>query len=200
MEEGRAGGGALALVARALTLSRFVLLAPFLWLLSLVAAHPSPAARIALAGTYAFIALSDALDGRLARHARAASRRWARIDVVADMLFNFSALAAASLLGWMGPWVPAGVALLGGRFLWRIAADPGEAGPRVREDRAGKLAGVLYYALVGWVVAESATGGILGPSAVARGADAVFGYTLVAFWLGCDLPASSRPGRSTRSA
>jgi phosphatidylglycerophosphate synthase len=199
MEEGRAGDGVLALTARALTLSRFVLLAPFLWLLTSVAAQPSAPGRLALAGTFAFVALSDSLDGRLARRAGAASRRWARIDVVADMLFNFSALTAASLLGWMGPWVPAGVALLGGRFLWRIAADSGEAGPRVREDRPGKLAGVLYYVLVGWVVVESATGGILGSSAVARGADAVFAYTLVAFWLGRSPPASSRPGRSTKS-
>ncbi len=187
------------MVARALTLSRFVLLAPFLWLLGCAAAHPSPAARIALAGTYAFIALSDTLDGRLARRARAASRRWARIDVVADMLFNFSALTVACGLGWMGPWVPAGVALLGGRFLWRIAGDSGGSATRVREDRAGKAAGVLYYALVGWVVAESSAGGILGREALARGADAVFAYTLVAFWLGREPSTSSSRGRSTRS-
>ncbi|MET0153213.1 MAG: CDP-alcohol phosphatidyltransferase family protein [Candidatus Binatia bacterium] len=200
MEEGKAGGEVLALIARALTLSRFVLLIPFLWLLKAVAAHPSTPGRLALAGTYAFIALSDTLDGRLARRANAASRLWGRIDVVADILFNFSALTAASLLGWMGPWVPAGVAILGGRFLWRIAPDSDDPAPRVREDRAGKLAGFLYYALVGWVVAESSTGGILGPSAVARGADAVFAYTLVAFWLGREPPGSSRRGRSTRSA
>jgi hypothetical protein len=117
------------------------------------------------------------------------------------MLFNFSALTAASVLGWMGPWVPAGVALLGGRFLWRIAGNSGDSSPRLREDRAGKAAGVLYYALVGWVVAESSTGGILGASAVARGADAVFAYTLVAFWLGRGREPSTSPprGRSTRS-
>ena len=183
---------ALALVARGLTLSRFVLLPAFLWLLYSTDTHPTPPLRAALAGCYAFVALSDTLDGRLARRARAASRYWARIDVVADMLFNFSALAAVSLLGWMGPWVPAGVALLGGRFLWRIAADADDSTPRVREDRAGKAAGVLYYALVGWVVAESSTGGILGRAPVARGADAVFVYTLVAFWLG-RAPSSSSP-------
>ncbi len=188
------------MIARGLTLSRFVLLPPFLWLLHAADALPSLPHRVALAGCYAFIALSDTLDGRLARRARAASRRWARIDVVADMMFNFSALTAASFLGWMGPWVPASVALLGGRFLWRIAADAGDSAPRVREDRAGKLAGVLYYALVGWVVAESSTDGILGRSAVAHGADAVFIYTLVAFWLGREPPVSSPRGRSTRSA
>ena len=194
MEEGKSGGGALALAARGLTLSRLVGIVPFLWLLYSVAEHPSPPRRLALGGCYAFIALSDFLDGRLARRAGAASPRWARVDVGSDILFNLSALAAASRLGWMGPWVPAGVALLGGRFLWRIAADAGDSAEGLREDRAGKLAGVLYYALVGWVVAELSMGGILGRPALARGADAVFAYTLAAFWLGREPPISSRRG------
>jgi hypothetical protein len=181
-----------------LTLSRFVLLPAFLWLLYSADMHPTPPHRAALAGCYAFVALSDALDGRLARRARAASRRWARLDAGADISFNLSALAVASDLGWMGPWVPAGVALLGGRFLWRIAGDGGDSPARVREDRAGKIAGVLYYALVGWVVTELSTGGVLGRLMVERGADAVFGYTLLALWLG-RASSSSRCGRITKS-
>ena len=80
-------------------------------------------------------------------------------------------------------------------LLWTLLARA----PRVREDRAGKAAGVLYYALVGWVVAESSARGILGREAVARGADAVFAYTLAAFWLGRVPSTSSSRGRSTRS-
>jgi len=189
---------ALAFVARGLTLSRFVLLPAFLWLLYSADTHPRPPNRAALAGCYAFIALSDALDGRLARRGRAATRRWARLDAAADISFNLSALAAASHLGWMGPWVPGGVALLGGRFLWRIAGDRGDSSARVHEDRAGKTAGVLYYALVGWVVTELATGGVLGRRLLERGADAVFGYTLLALWLGRG-SSSSRRGRITKS-
>jgi phosphatidylglycerophosphate synthase len=181
-----------------LTLSRFVLLPAFLWLLYCAGRHPTPSNRAALAGCYTFVALSDALDGRLARRARATSRRWARLDAAADISFNLSALAASSHLGWMGPWVPAGVAILGGRFLWRIAADRGDSTERIREDRAGKAAGVLYYGLVGWVVAELTTGELLGRRLLARGADAVFGYTLLALWLGRG-SSPSRSGRMTRS-
>jgi phosphatidylglycerophosphate synthase len=178
-----------------LTLSRFVLLPAFLWLLYSADTRPTPSNRAALASCYAFVALSDALDGRLARRGRAASRRWARLDAAADISFNLSALAAASHLGWIGPWVPAGVALLGGRFLWRIAGDRGA----FREDPAGKTAGVLYYALVGWVVTELATGGgVLGRRLLDRGADAVFGYTLLALWLGRG-SESFRSGRITKS-
>jgi phosphatidylglycerophosphate synthase len=182
-----------------LTLSRFVLLPAFLWLLYSADTRPTPPNRAALVSCYAFVALSDVLDGRLARRGRAASRRWARLDAAADISFNLSALAAASHLGWMGPWVPAGVALLGGRFLWRIAGDRGDYSPaNVREDRAGKTAGVLYYALVGWVVTELATGGVLGRRLLERGADAVFGYTLLALWLGRG-SSPSRSGRITKS-
>jgi len=184
---------ALALIARGLTFSRVALLPPFLWLMYVVATSPSLPHRVALAGCYGFIASSDALDGRLARRARAATQRWARLDAAADILFNLSALAMASILGWMGPWVPAGVALLGGRFLWRIVGDTGHSPPRVREDRAGKAAGVLYYALVGWVVIELSTGGVLGRRVLGLGADAVFAYTLLVLWVGRE--SSSSGGR-----
>jgi len=63
---------ALALIARGLTLSRVALLPPFLWLMYVVATSPSLPHRVAIAGCYGFIASSDALDGRLARRARAA--------------------------------------------------------------------------------------------------------------------------------
>ena len=198
MTEATPTSRALALIARGLTLSRLALLPPFLWLMYVVATSPSLPHRVALAGCFGFIASSDALDGRLARRARAATQRWARLDAAADISFNLSALAAASHLGWMGPWVPAGVALLGGRFLWRIAGGLGDSPAHLREDRAGKTAGVLYYALVGWVVAELATGGVLGRRLLERGADAVFGYTLLVLWLGRG-PSSSRSGRITKS-
>jgi len=188
---------ALASIARGLTLSRFALLPVFLWLLYSADARPTPPLRAALAVCYAFVASSDALDGRLARRARAATRRWARLDAAADISFNASALAAASHLGWMGPWVPAGVAVLGGRFLWRTTADRGVSPPHAVGDRAGKTAGVLYYALVGWITAEVAAGGILGRFLLERGADAVFGYTLFALWVGRRAP--SPPARITKS-
>ncbi len=90
------------------------------------------------------------------------------------------------------------MALLGGRFLWRIVGDTGNSSPRAGEDRAGKAAGVLYYALVGWVVTEVSTGGVLGRRVLGLGADAVFGYTLLVLWLGGG-SSSSRGRRITKS-
>jgi len=167
---------ALALAARTLTLSRFASVAPFVWLLFHAASGESLGARLALASLYGLVVLSDFLDGRLARRAGAASATWARADVGADVLFNFSSLVAAAWIGLVGPWVAAGVALLGGRFLWSLFLG------EVREDGPGKLAGVLFYALVGWIVAEVAAGGLTGRFVVARAGDAVFLYTLAVFF------------------
>jgi len=188
---------AVATVARALTLARLAGVGPFLWLLVRVSRGASPGERAMLGVSYLFLALSDFFDGRLARRARAATPLWARADVGADIVFNVCSLGVAAWLRLVGPWVPAGVALLGGRFLVRSVRDGGHggyggSGGDLPEDRLGKLAGVAYYVLVGWIVAELASGGVLGGFALARGGDAVFLYTLVAFWLGRDRPMSSR--------
>jgi phosphatidylglycerophosphate synthase len=181
---------ALATLARALTLARLVGVGPFLWLLVRVHRGASPGARATLGLAYLFLALSDFFDGRLARRARAATAFWARADVAADIFFNVCSLGAAAWLRLVSPWVPAGVALLGARFFLRTMRDRGTGGV-LPEDRLGKLAGVAYYALVGWVVAELSTGGLLGRLALARGGDAVFLYTLVALWRGRERPMSS---------
>jgi phosphatidylglycerophosphate synthase len=180
----RAGSRSLAAAARALTLSRLVALPLFLWLIA--TAHATGAHRLALVALYGALAASDALDGRLARAAGAASARWGLVDVAADVVFNAASLGVAAALGLVGAWVPAGVVVLGGRFLLRAGragaarppADCAEAaGPRAVEDRAGKVAGVLYYVLVGLVVAEIAVG-VPPPAVVRRLGDAVFLYTL----------------------
>jgi len=183
---------ALAVAARTLTVARAVAIVPFIGLLLAAARGGSLATRCALVLCYGGVALSDFMDGKLARRAGAANPWWARADVGADILFNFSSLAAAAWLGLIGPWVAAGMALLGGRFLRRILRDPAPARPELSEDRLGKLAGVLYYGLVGSISAEVASGGLFGPFALARAGDAVFLYTLVAFWAGRARPMSSR--------
>ncbi|HSD09827.1 MAG TPA: CDP-alcohol phosphatidyltransferase family protein [Candidatus Binatia bacterium] len=189
---------AIATLARALTLARFAGVGPFVWLLVRVYQGAPPSERAMLGCAYLFLALSDFFDGRLARRAGAATADWARADVGADVFFNVCSLGAAAWLRLVGPWVPAGVALLGGRFLARSVRDGGSDGD-LPEDRLGKLAGVAYYALVGWIVAELVLGGILGRIAIARGGDAVFLYTLVAFWRGRERPMSSRRRRTKRS-
>lgn len=180
----------LAAAARGLTLARIVGLGPFLWLLVEVSAGAGVGTRAAIVVLYLALALSDFFDGCLARRARATSAFWARADAAADIVFNFSSLAVAAWLGLVGPWVAGGVAVLGGRFLWRAALQP-STDERLPEDRGGKLAGVSYYVLVGWVVLEVATGGIAGRFTLARAGDVVFLYTLVAFWRGRSRPMSS---------
>ena len=160
-------GALVAALARALTLVRFAAVVPFAWLLR---GDGGPA----LAVLFAAVALSDFLDGKLARLAGVASARWGLVDAAADVVFNFVALACAASLGVVGWWVPAAMGTLGGRFLLRSFAAPA-----IRYDGAGNLAGVLYYVVVGGVVLRI----VLGiPSAwiVARSGDGVFLYTLFA--------------------
>ncbi len=157
----------LTVTARSLTLLRLAATAPFVWLF--VSGDGFP-----LAALFGAVALSDWLDGRMARRAGTASARWGVYDAVADITFNFAGLAVAAWRGAIGPWVPAAMALLAGRFLARSLSAPA-----VVYDGTGNLAGVLYYVLVGVIVANEWLG-IPGGWLVARAGDAVFLYTLYA--------------------
>ncbi|MGH7899474.1 MAG: CDP-alcohol phosphatidyltransferase family protein, partial [Candidatus Binatia bacterium] len=141
----------LAASARVLTVFRVVTLPAFLWMLFAVAGGDGEAWRAPLATLYVAVALSDFVDGRLARAAAAATPRWAVLDVAADVTFNLASLVSAAWLGRIGLWVPAGVAVLAGRFVLRNLRHEVASGDRLSEDRAGKLAGVAYYALVGLI-------------------------------------------------
>ena len=164
--------------ARGLTLGRLASIPLFLFLLVHTPRGESPLWRMSLLLLYGCITLSDFLDGRLARKAGAASHVWGQIDATADIAFTSLSLAAAAWLGRVGPWVPVGVAVLGGRFLLRnLGHQPAPAG-RLVEDRAGKAAGVIYYLLVGAVVVELSVAGEGSRWYIARAGDAVFLYTL----------------------
>src|SRR5262245_27519023 len=105
--------------ARGLTLARLASIPLFLFLLVQTSRAGPQHWRISLLLLYVGIALSDFLDGWLARKAGAPSHVWGQIDATADIAFTSLSLAAAAWLGRVGPWVPAGVAILGGRFLLR---------------------------------------------------------------------------------
>src|SRR5262245_34239239 len=164
--------------ARGLTLARLASIPLFLFLLVQTYRAGPQHWRMYLLLLYVCIALSDFLDGWLARKAGAPSHVWGQIDATADIAFNSLSLATAAWLGCIGPWVPAGVAVLGGRFLLRnVCHRPAPQG-RLLEDRAGKAAGVIYYLLVGAVATDLAVAGQGSQWWIARVGDAVFLYTL----------------------
>ena len=165
-------------VARGLTLARLASIPLFLFLLVQTYRTEPQHWRISLLLLYVCIALSDFLDGRLARKAGAPSHVWGQIDATADIAFTSVSLATAAWLGRVGPWVPAGVAVLGGRFLLRNLRHQPTLQGRLVEDRAGKAAGVIYYLLVGAVAIELSVAGEGGRWYIARAGDAVFLYTL----------------------
>src|SRR5262245_15577744 len=164
--------------ARGLTLARLGGIPLFLWLLVHTQREGAQRWRMSLLLLYVCIALSDLLDGLLARKAGAPSHTWGQVDAAADVAFTSTSLATAAWLGHIGPWVPIGVAVLGGRFLLRnLRHQPALAG-RLVEDRAGKAAGVIYYLLVGAIAGEIAVDGTGGRWWIARAGDVVFLYTL----------------------
>ena len=159
----------LAALARALTLFRFAAIVPFVWLLA--ESIPGGGGSPWLALLYVAVALSDWVDGRMARRANASSALWGRLDAAADITFNGAALGAAAALGVIAPWAPIAVCVMGAGFLMRKTPSGGGV-----EDRPGKLAGILFYALVGLVAGEATAPGILGPTMVWAAADAVALY------------------------
>jgi len=165
--------------ARGLTLARLASIPLFLFLLVQTYRAGPQHWRMSLLLLYVCIALSDFLDGWLARKAGAPSHVWGQIDAVADIAFTSLSLATAAWLGRVGPWVPAGVAVLGGRFLLRNLRHQPALQGRLVEDRAGKAAGVIYYLLVGAVTIELSVAGERGQWLIARAGDTVFLYTLL---------------------
>lgn len=165
-------------LARGLTLTRLTVIIPFLFLLEQTAREGPELLGLSLVVLYLFIALSDLLDGAFARMAGAPSLFWGRIDAVADIVFNTLSLAVAAGIGLIGAWVPAGIAVLGGRFIVRSFKSRGADQRQPAEDQGGKIAGVLYYLLVGAIVLELAFDGNAGRWWVARAGDALFLYTL----------------------
>ncbi len=164
--------------ARGLTLARLASTPLFLWLLIQTDREGADFWGISLLLLYFFIVLSDLFDGLLARKAGAPSHFWGQVDAAVDITFNSLSLSAAAWLGRVGPWVPAGVATLGGRFILRnLRLQPVQEG-HLDEDLAGKAAGVIYYLLVGAVALELSLEGEGGRWLIARAGDVVFLYTL----------------------
>lgn len=105
-------------------------------------------------------ALSDYVDGRIARRVGSVSRRGAWLDVIADGFFVVVSLVAAALQGWVSFFLPFTITLaLAALARQWILVPPGAQQRRGRADRFGHAAGVANYAAVllvagvplGWV-------------------------------------------------
>jgi phosphatidylglycerophosphate synthase len=111
---------------------------------------------------FALIALSDYLDGPLARRVGRASDRGRVWDSWADILFLETALVGASRWGVVPWWVPVSVAA---SFLYYVADSQRRTGRGVLvASRLGHLGGVCNYILVGVLTYDRALGlDVLGP-------------------------------------
>lgn len=141
-------------IADLLTLSRAALALPFAW--SLCAREGAAVAPLVL---FALAALTDVLDGRIARAHGEVSPAGRFLDHGADALFLFPALGVLAALGRLPAVLPAAATTAFALYVlegWRQGGSLVDLVP----SRAGAVAGVLNY-----VVAGLAAGSIwLGPS------------------------------------
>jgi phosphatidylglycerophosphate synthase len=134
-------GALLARTPNALTISRFVLAAAWI-----VLARVSPDAFRAFATLAVVAAVTDFIDGRVARRLGIAHSAGGWLDSIADVTFILAALgcyASARELPWSIPWL---IALSFGQYavdsLWLHRADA-----PVR-SRLGHWGGIINYTLV----------------------------------------------------
>jgi phosphatidylglycerophosphate synthase len=133
--------GLLAQAPNALTLSRFVLAAAWIAL-----SISMPDARATFAALAIVAAVTDFIDGRIARRLGVAHERGGWLDSIADVTFVLAALGCYAAAGQL-PWsIPILIAISFAQY----AADSmwlHRAGAPVR-SRLGHWGGIINYALV----------------------------------------------------
>ena len=108
---------------------------------------------------WSLAALSDYVDGPIARRRGATSLRGAVLDNVADVAFVLVGLGTAGALGLI-PWaVPASIGLSAGAYA-AASLRRSPSGAQLARSRLGHWAGVFNYACLGLV-----TGAVAWPSA-----------------------------------
>jgi CDP-diacylglycerol--glycerol-3-phosphate 3-phosphatidyltransferase len=109
-------------------------------------------------------ALSDYVDGPIARRRGAVSTRGAVLDVVADVAFVLGGLATAAASGLVTWIAPASiVGSVGGYVLASIRMSRHDGPPRLARSRIGHWAGVVNWACVGVVTGALALPSLIGP-------------------------------------
>jgi len=147
MHESEARGWLRGQAANSVTAVRLVLTPPFLWAIG--AAYEGASAGIAFA-LFAVIAVSDFVDGWVARATGTASNAGRVFDHLTDIVFVLSSLllfAGRRAVPW---WVPAAVAASFAVYVadsWRVRRHA--TAFRLRGSRIGHVGGVVNYVLIG---------------------------------------------------
>jgi phosphatidylglycerophosphate synthase len=109
-------------------------------------------------------ALSDYVDGPIARRRGVTTSRGAILDNVADVAFVLGGLVTAATLGlvtWVAP--AAIVGSVGGYVLASRRLSRQDGPPRLARSTIGHWAGVVNWACVGVVAGAMALPGVIGP-------------------------------------
>lgn len=125
--------------AHILTACRLFLAIPTAW--SIVEQHWWVAAACFTAA-----AISDFLDGRVARAQGSQSNFGGLFDHATDAIFVASALAACAVQGWVNPWLPA---LVLAAFAQYSLDSKALAGAQLRANWLGRSNGIAYFVMVG---------------------------------------------------
>lgn len=163
--------------ANLITLLRVALAPPFA--IAVLGAEHGTSGWIA-AALFAVVAVSDAVDGPLARRLGTASRAGRVLDHGADIAFLVAAFATYVRIGAAPWWVPA--AVIGAFGMYVVDARwPPPAPPRWMANRIGHAGGVANWVLVGVLVGNRTVGlGWLSPPAMLALCAAVPAYSGVA--------------------
>ncbi len=127
---------------------RIVLTLPFAWS---VLAAPRHGTGWLAAGLFAAIAVSDFVDGRIARRTGAASAAGQALDHGADIGFLLTSFAAYVALGAVPWWVPASIAAAFATYV-ADSLRRTERRPSLIGSRIGHAGGICNYALIGVLV------------------------------------------------
>ena len=106
---------------------------------------------------FAVVALTDVVDGRVARRAGTASGAGRVFDHVADIGFLLAALGAYVAIGVAPWWVPAAIAAAFMTYVATTRLAPSLGGPR-RGARIGHLGGIANFVVVGILVCNHTAG------------------------------------------
>ncbi len=141
-------------LANVVSTARLILTAPFVWsVLSAPARHSGSVAAV----LFAAIAISDFIDGRIARRFDATSAAGQVLDHGADIIFLLASLTAYVATGAAPWWVPSVIAVSFAVYvidsLRRTRRRPSLIGSRV-----GHLGGVANYVIVGVLVGNHTVG------------------------------------------